>query len=69
MSTETTETTAALLAKTIARLEAAVEHHSAAAASAGDHEDRAWHQSQELAALRILDLRRRFAATLPTVEG
>jgi hypothetical protein len=65
MSTETTETTAELLAKTIARLEKAVEHHSAAAAAATDHEDRAWHQSQELAALRILDLRRRFAATLP----
>jgi len=69
MSTETTETTAALLAKTIARLEAAVEHHSAAAASAGDHGDRAWDQSQGLAAPRILGPRRRFAAMLPTVEG
>ena len=58
MTTETPESTAVLLAKTIARLEAAVEHHSAAAASAADHEDRAFHQSQELAALHILDLRR-----------
>ena len=58
MTTETTESTAVLLAKTIARLEAAVEHHSAAAASAADHEDRAFHQSQELAALHLLDLRR-----------
>ena len=67
MTTEiTTETTAKLLAKTIARLERAVEHHSAAAAAASDPEDRAWHLFLELEALRILDLRRRFAATLPT---
>jgi hypothetical protein len=65
MSTETTKTTADLVF-TIARLEAAIEHHSAAASAATHHEDRAWHQSQELAARRILDLRRRFAATLPT---
>jgi len=67
MTTETTaETTAELLAKTIARLERAVEHHSAAASAATDHEDRAWHLFLELEALRLLDLRRRFAATLPT---
>ncbi len=60
---ETANLPATLLA-TIARLEKAVENHSAAAAAATHAEDRAWHSFCELEALRLLDLRRRFYLTV-----